>query len=497
MSHLFEHGESGGPPISDHQHASRKIKVCHVVATTEGAPWMFEQLRDLRDRHGMDVHAVVSGHEGGLVDKLRAAGIPYHVSDFGSGAPQRVVGMVVAILKLALLFRRERFDVVQTHIFLSMLTGRPAAWLADVPVRLAMIAGPFHLQAHTSRWIERSTYWMDTTLIPSCEKSLQLCRAMGIRDERLSLIHYSVDEEKFDPALTLPANIRAELGLPPDAPLICMIAFFYPPLPSNSWIPVDVRGHAVKGHEDLVRAAPVVLSEFPKAKFLLVGSGWGPQGEAYMEEVKELVSRMNLQESIIFAGYRADVNNILREADVAVQASLNENLGGTIEALMMERPMVATRVGGMVDSVLDGETGVLVNASSPDDLARGIIELLRDPARAGALGRAGRKLMLDQFSLRKTVSDFEQLYSGLLRRETQRRRRYNLLISLCRLMLAVPIFFYFSIRLILMDMFFPVYLPNYLSRIKHLIRRLLSLALALLAKINPQWARRVRRARYD
>jgi hypothetical protein len=216
-----------------------------------------------------------------------------------------------------------------------------------------------------------------------------------------------------------------------------------------------------------------------------------------MEEVRELVRRLDLQESIIFAGYRADVNNILREADVAVQASLNENLGGTIEALMMERPLVATRVGGMVDSVLDGVTGVLVNPSSPEDLARGILELLRDPERARELGRAGRRLMLEQFSLRKTAKDLDELYRRMLRRETAKRRPYNPLVSLYRLLLAAPIFFYFSFRLLFVDMLFPVILPTYLARLKHLILRPAYFARTSLTKISPRWAKRMRRARYD
>src|SRR5438876_609699 len=138
---------------------TRKLKVCHVVCTAEGATWMFEQLRELRDAYGCDVAAVVSGEHGKLVDKLRSENIPYHVANFapGTGAPREILRMPLSILQLARMFQRERFDVVQTHVFASMLIGRPAAWLADVPVRLAMIAGPYHLEAHTSRWIDRDT----------------------------------------------------------------------------------------------------------------------------------------------------------------------------------------------------------------------------------------------------------------------------------------------------------------------------------------------------
>jgi glycosyltransferase involved in cell wall biosynthesis len=358
----------------------------------------------------------------------------------------------LAVLKLARFFRRERFDVVQHHIFISMRIARPAAWLADVPVRLSMIAGPFHLQARTSRWIERLTYWMDTKLIPSCQASLELCHEMGISEEYLApVVYYSPDERNFDPTKVLPTDIRGQFGWSPDTPLVCMVAFFYPRLSSGSWVPDEVKGRGIKGHGDLVRAAPIILQEFPNTKFLLVGSGWGKAGEKYRDEIKDLVERKELKSSIVFLGFREDANRILRSADVAVQASLNENLGGSLEALLMECPTVATRVGGLIDSVRDGETGVLVNASDPKDLARGIIELLRDREKANALGKAGRRLMLNQFTLQHTVKDLDSIYRRASEDRARKRRSYNLFVSAWRLLLGAPFFVFLAFRLFFLD----------------------------------------------
>jgi len=126
---------------------------------------------------------------------------------------------------------------------------------------------------------------------------------------------------------------------------------------------------------------------------------------------------------------------------VAVQAALNENLGGTIEALLMQCPTVATRVGGMVDAVRDGETGVLVNPSDSEDLARGIIELLRDQKRARTLARAGRELMVRRFTLRHAVEALASLYQELARAQ-QPREYYNILISVRRVLAGFPLFIY-------------------------------------------------------
>ena len=175
------------------------------------------------------------------------------------------------ILALTRLLRRERFDVIQTHLFHSMVIGRIAAWLADVPVRLSMVAGPFHLEAYTPRWIDGSTQWMDTALIPSCEWTSTLYKSLGVADRRLKIIYYGPDEKKFDPANHQAADLRGEFGLGDDGPLIGMIAYFYAELGVNRWTPPAVQGRSVKCQSDLIRAMPEILKEFPKARLILGG----------------------------------------------------------------------------------------------------------------------------------------------------------------------------------------------------------------------------------
>ena len=436
-----------------------KPKICHIAATTEGATWMVEQLRGLRDDCGFEVAAVISGHRGNLPDRLRAENIPFHIANFdaGAGAPRAMLSMPLSILRLARFLRRERFDVVQTHIFKSMVIGRPAAWLADVPVRTAMIAGPFHLEAYSSRWIERLTYWMDTKLIPACEKTRHLCQELNIPDSYLAPeIYYAPDASKFDPAKIQPAGIRAQFGWPDNAPVICHVAYFYPRLPSGKWIPEAVHGRGVKGHGVLIRAMPTVLQDFPDAKLVLVGTGWTEFGKQYMAEMQELARSLNLESNVAFTGFRADANRILTESDMAVQPSLSENCGGAIEALLLERPMVVTDVGGLIDVVRHGETGIVVRPSDPADLARGIVELLRDPEKARVLGRAGRQLMLQRFTLQRTVSDLASLYEKLISEARVSKSAYNPLKSIWRMLIAAPIFGYMIFRLVLLDIYLPI-----------------------------------------
>ena len=459
------------PPASGDSRgrARQRLKVCHVVATAEGARWVAEQLRELRDRYACEVCAVVGGPHGSLIDMLRAEGIPYRVENFNFTFGSGMIRAPLTILRLARFFRREGVDVVQSHLFFSMIVTRFAAWLADVPVRLAMYASPFHLEAAASRFIDGATWWMESMLIPSCEMSVELCREMGVGGDRLALIYYGPDERRFDPQRVERAGIRAAHGWPDSTPLVVKVAYFYPRLAKSRWVPAVVQGRGHKGHEDVVRAAPLVLREYPDAKFLLIGSGWGREGERYKSEVEELVRRLGLERSVVFPGYRADANSVLREADVAVQASLHDNPAGTIEALLMECPTVVTRVGGLVDTVRDGETGLQVNPSDPPDLARAIIRLLRDREGARAMGRAGRKLMLERFTLDRTVEDLHDIYLGL--RRDARRRYFNPLRSLWRAAVAVPLMAYLAARLTLVDLRPPARARARLDHVWRLLRR--------------------------
>ena len=428
------------------QATQRRLKICHVVATTEGASWVVDQLRELRDRCGYDVAVVLNGDSGGLVDRFRALAIPVHSADFGFTSSPHLFTLPRKVIALARLIRREKFDIVQTHLFHSMVVGRIAAWIADVPVRLSMIAGPFHLEAYTPRWIDRATYWMDTVIIPSCEYSRRLYRGLGVPERRLTVIYYGPDERKFDPSITPRADLRRQYGWPDHTPLVGMIAYFYTELGPNRWTPPALHGKAAKGHEDLIRAAPTVLREFPETKFLLVGEGWAEGGRALLKRMQCLVADLGLQNSVIFTGFRTDVPRIYRDLNVSVQPSLNENLGGTIESLLMECPTVATRVGGLTDSVRDGETGVLVNPGEPSDLAEGILRLLRDPGAARKLGMAGRERMLTRFTLRTTVRDFDALY-----RHLSKSAGYRQSVMLWRLVVAAVFCSGVAIRFLVLD----------------------------------------------
>lgn len=389
------------------------MRVCHVFAGTEGGSWVFDQLLALKRDHGADVIAVLGGEDGTLPAKCRAAGISVRVANFTARPGLPLLTLPLRMIAFAWWMRRERIEVVQSHVLNSTMLARPAAWFADVPVRLTMVTGPFYMQAPTIRKVELSTCRIETGIIPSCNLTARLYREAGCPEALIcETLYYGPSAARFDPDQARPLGLRQRLGLPDDTLLIASVSLFYVRMPeTGEHVPPEVRGRLVKGHEDLIAAMPAILQEFPTARMLFIGGGFGADAAEQEAEIHDLIEAAGMTGLIIPTGYLTDIAGAYLDIDVSVQASLNENLGGIVESLLMARPTVATRVGGMVDGVIDGQTGVLVEPSNPPDLARGICELLRAPERARALGEAGRALMLERFTLEATAPGLAALYA--------------------------------------------------------------------------------------
>lgn len=406
-----------------------------MAATPSGAPWMVALLEEQR-RRGHDVSAVIAGSDGTLAPILAGLGIPFEVFPFGLFG-RGVLGASLQGLRLVRLLRRLRADVVQTHLFPSIVLGRVATWVADVPLRYSMIPGPYYLECPVLGDLEAGTAWADTRVIASCERTRELYAERGVPPERVDLVYYGVDPERFDPARADGARVRRELGIPPEAPVVGLVAYFYPKVPDAPTSPPHLVGLGIKGHDVLLAAVPEVLRHVPDAVFLLVGGGWGAGGDELLGETRSLAERLGVAHAVRFTGERRDVADVLASLDVALQCSRSENLGGAIEALLMARPLVVTRVGGLVDAVKDGETGLVVPPDDPASLAGAIVRLLSDRGLAERLGNSGRAFMAERFSLARTVDDLERIFreDGAAHAK-DRLRGYRPLVTAARLAAA-------------------------------------------------------------
>ena len=165
----------------------------------------------------------------------------------------------------------------------------------------------------------------------------------------------------------------------------------------------------VKGYEILLEAVPSVAEAFPQVNFLIMGDG------VLRDSLELKVKGLKLEKNVIFLGHRDDVSKIIRLFDVFVLPSLTEGVSiALLEAMAASRPVVATNVGGNPEVMVSNKTGLLVPPGSPGALSEAIIKLLQDKPMREQMGKAGRKRVVQHFSLEAFVNKHIELYESLV-----------------------------------------------------------------------------------
>ncbi|MDD2706894.1 MAG: glycosyltransferase [Verrucomicrobiae bacterium] len=288
--------------------------------------------------------------------------------------------------------KREKVDVVNTHSSRDSWLAGLAAKRAGVP----LVIKTRHISARISRgWMTRFAYQRlhDYIITTSSGIAGDMVRYNGFAAERISSIPTGIDLRRYDPDIA-PLDLRKELGLPERSQLVGMVSVL------RSW----------KGHPDFLQAAVRVRKERPDTFFVIVGEG--PRREHIEQEVLE----REMEDFVFLIGYRDEIPQILKALDVFVLPSYaNEGVPqALLQALAMARPVVATAVGGIPEVVRDGEQGMLCEAQNSEALAGLILKMLEDPARARAMGMAGRMVVEKEFSLDRMVGKLEDIYAQML-----------------------------------------------------------------------------------
>jgi glycosyltransferase involved in cell wall biosynthesis len=170
-----------------------------------------------------------------------------------------------------------------------------------------------------------------------------------------------------------------------------------------------------KGIRRLVECVPAVLDEVPAAGFIIGGMACTDRDSAYLADLKERVGALGLTGKILFPGRIDDAPDFLRALDVFVLPSVREPLGRVmIEAMLMEKPVVAFNAGGPAEVLSHGETGLLAEPGDSGGLARNIVLLLGDPGLREMIGRKARQSVKDRFSNRRVGESIMEVYEELL-----------------------------------------------------------------------------------
>ncbi len=316
--------------------------------------------------------------------QIAASGLPHLMLD------RRAKWDVHRLGGLAALLHRERFDVLHAHKFGSNLWGALIGSACRVPV----------IVAHEHTWSysgDSLRMWLDGHVIGSL--ATRFIAVSPLDAERMvSLEHVSPQKVQFIPTAYIPraerpvSDIRSELGLAADTPLIAVAAVLRPQ----------------KALEVMLEAHAILLSRVPGAHLVLAGDG---ECRAMLEaRAREL----GIADQVHFLGRRDDAEGIIESADVAALSSDFEGLPLFVfECMANGTPLVATAVGGLPEVVENGVSGLLVPPRDPNALAGALAEILTDRQRAASMAEAARQ-RLSAYSIEAVAGRFADLYAELL-----------------------------------------------------------------------------------
>ena len=213
---------------------------------------------------------------------------------------------------------------------------------------------------------------------------------IGVPTGRISTVPNGVGVRRDQPDRL---TARRSLGLDPDQLVVMTIGWLAP----------------MKGHRDLIDSTPALADRFPDLAVLIVGDG------PLHAQLTEQIAALGVGDCVRLLGHRPDARQLLDAADVFVLPSLHEGMPlVALEAMEASLPVVATRVIGSEEVVLDHETGLLVPARDPPALGRALMVLLTDPVLRARLGQAGRDRYLEKFTRRRMAADTLAVYSRVL-----------------------------------------------------------------------------------
>ncbi|MBI3615064.1 MAG: lipopolysaccharide heptosyltransferase II [Candidatus Omnitrophica bacterium] len=336
--------------------------------------------------------AIVISSGGPLVEPLEAAGAIHYTLPVHRKNPFQFLPLADRVAEVVeshgvdILHARSRVPAMIGLLAWRKVAGQVSFRMGGrqrIPVFITTAHGYY-----AGHWFSRIMGWGRLVIAISERVARHMIDDFGVPADRIRLIPRGVDLSRFpykEPRLEAP---RGE------------------------WRVTTIgRITPIKGHRDLLRAFRIVVKSFPRARLSIVGR-ISPVEEKYFQELKALVRRLGLEDSVEFPGHESDVARLLTETDLAVLPSTGEEAFGRvlIEAGAAGVPVVATRVGGVTEVVVDRKTGLLVPPADPMSLGSAIVTLLKERSFARELARAGRRRVESIYPLQRMVEQTLDVY---------------------------------------------------------------------------------------
>lgn len=303
---------------------------------------------------------------------------------------------LLALIQLYKIIKKIKPQIVHTHSSKAGILGRTASFIAGVPIIIHSIHG-FGFNKYQNKFLyfllkgaEKIVSKFTTHFIAVSQANIE----QGIKEklfnlDKVSLIRSGIDLNYFK--LINESTIRSEFNIENSSSIITMIACF-----KHQKAPLD-----------FIYIAEKIIQFKKNIKFFLVGDG------ELRKEIENEIRKRNLENYVILTGWRRDVGNIICGSDIIVLTSLWEGLPRTIiEAMVLNKPIVATNVDGINDVIKDGENGFLITPHNINEFANKILALLKDKELYNKFANASKNI--DEFDINLMVRKQEELYIRLI-----------------------------------------------------------------------------------
>lgn len=296
------------------------------------------------------------------------------------------------IVRLVRLIRREKIQWVHT-------TDRPRDAFASV-LLARLTAARCMVHAHVAfdaSWMSPMLQWSmrrADALVAISDYVASSLRDSGHRAERIHVIKNATDLQRWTPGVDRDTR-RGDLGCAAEDVMIITVARLFP----------------AKGPAELIRAFSIVRAAGRRARLVIVGQ---ELITGYSAELQALVAELGLDEHVVFTGRRSDIAALMAAADIFAMPSMFEPFGLVyLEAMAMQRPVVALDNGGTPEVVEHGVTGLLSRAGDVDAFASNLLALIDDPDRRAEMGKRGRQRVERDFTQQRLGDDMGRLYRQL------------------------------------------------------------------------------------
>ena len=337
---------------------------------------------------------------GALANKTQQANIPTHIIDFPRlrRSPSIAQNWYTTAREIAKIAKNVNAKALHANTIRATLYTTLAAKITKIPSIWHM--RDFWLSENKPRYV-----WLDKlgkkmiTFGSSVVIANSKATAMHLpTSEKIQQVHNGIDLSKFTPNSSI-QNLRSKFQIPQNAYVIGMVGRLRP------W----------KGQVYFLKMASQILESHPNVHFLVVGGANHSVDDPYPLQLKTLAQELGIKDKVVFTGQINNIPNALATMNIFIHPGEPEPFGlVNIEAMAMEKPVVAFNHGALPEIVEDGKTGKLVTPYDIDALATSVTQLIDDPQAQRFMGKNGRKRVEKQFTIQQTVNQITNIYEQII-----------------------------------------------------------------------------------